>query len=149
MHNADFIQGKLMGGYFDVDKIYYHEDNQAYYGVTLSDQFYSFGAGAAWGWSWYPLKTMVLSLSLGLQIFPFNVPRTYQEGYKNYTLQGESFTLFDIQPWYWGGLGSVFEIKFILGEYFKKTLFPYSYMFLISTHRFNIKFFKSFLLLQE
>ncbi len=114
LRNGAFLQLKLIGGYFELDDISYHRID---YVISISDEFWTFGFGLAWGWAWYPYKKMVMNLSLGFQLFPMKSPSTITKDGQEYH-RGNTNLLLAIDPWYFGGPGSLIEIKFTMGGIF-------------------------------
>ena len=113
MRRGAFVQGKIMAGYFDFEKLYYYYPSDSRYGEYRSEQFSSFGFGAGVGW--YALlpkmKHGVFKIYIGYQLFPMYVPST-TESDRYGTLKVEN------NWWYINGPGSVVEIKFSMGGIF-------------------------------
>jgi len=113
MRKGNFIEVRLLAGYFDFENLcyYWKVDNRD--GEYASAQFWSYGIAAEFG------KTLVISknthftfsYSVGIQVFPINAPVTIQS--PNYgTLHVEKAW------WYVAGPGSVVHVTIAFGGIF-------------------------------
>jgi len=113
MRKSNFVEFRLLAGYYDFDKLFYYWKVDDRDGEYTTAQFWSYGFAAALG------RTLVISkhthftfsYSVGIQVFPLNAPRTMQSD--NYgTLYVENLW------WYITGPGSVVNVTIAFGGIF-------------------------------
>lgn len=109
---AGYAEIKPIIAYFDFYSLDYAMKYEPEYEKNVSTYFWTGGIGVAWGWLFFPHRSnFTVGLSLGLQIFPWNVPETITD---------ENGSTWEINKtwWYFGGPGGVFEFKFTIGGIF-------------------------------
>lgn len=109
-----FVEGKIPVGYFDFSQLIYGYRNTG--ALNFPQTFWTAGVGAAIGWLFRLGKTNhgMANLSLGLQYFPLNIPKTRQG-----IINGEKVSLGQNNEWWYvTGPGAVFEFKFTIGGIF-------------------------------
>ncbi len=113
MTNSFFVEGKVIGGYFDFSKLIYAYSVDNRYYESKNIEFSSFGFGAGIGFSRLLPRTRngFISVTVGYQYFPMQVPSTmWSDKYGTIGVQNNW--------WYIIGPGSFFEIKLIFGGIF-------------------------------
>lgn len=106
-----FLEGKLLWGYFDFYKLTYLVGYEDYNSYNINYDFQSMGFGVSIGTMIIPnLKSFDLNLSVGYQYFPAE--------FISYTDESGNVYPYDDSWWYWGGPGSMIEIKFTIGGIF-------------------------------
>jgi len=113
MKKGNFIEFKLLAGYYDFDKLYYYWKVDSRDREYISTQFWSYGIAAEFGRSLVISKNthFTFSYSFGIQVFLLNAPATIQS--TNYgTLHVENLW------WYIAGPGSVVNVTIAFGGIF-------------------------------
>ena len=112
MSNQSFVEGKLIGGYFDFKSLAYSRSGLGEDFIYIPVTFNSFGFGVNWGYEKISRnKHLVFGLSVGLQYFPMHVETIYID---------EHDVTWETDTWWWYGYGpgSLLEIKIYLGGIF-------------------------------
>jgi hypothetical protein len=116
--NGGFLEGKISWGYFDFEEINYfeassHDEEDAKF---FSETSNSLGGGVSFGWMIRLHQSpVIINLSLGVQYFPLNVPKT-----KQVKVDSWYFIKYEVDDLFWNmaGPGSQVEIKFMIGGIF-------------------------------
>ena len=107
-----FVEAKLPFGYFNFTSLpyTYHSGEDA---KNFPQDFWTVGAGFSLGMSFKLTKGSygIGNFSLGLQLFPMNVPSEITEEYDTHS---QTYTAYNTW-WYLTGPGAVVEMKFTMG----------------------------------
>jgi hypothetical protein len=107
-----FLEAKFPFGYFNFSTLpyTYHEGEDF---KNFPQDLWTIGAGISLGWSFKLTKGNhgIGNFSLGLQLFPMDVPSEITEEYDTYTQ-----TYYACEEWWYiNGPGAIVEMKFTMG----------------------------------
>lgn len=109
-----FVEGKLQMGYIYFSELPYHYNGNHYPVQNIHYSLWTGGFGASVGTKFHASK-IILTLILGYQYFPIQVPETVNMELSDGTI----LTLpTDTYWWYQGGPGCPFVFKFLIGGVF-------------------------------
>jgi len=113
MKKSNFIEFRLLAGYFDFDKLRYYWKVDRRDGEYTSAQFWSYGFAGVLGRSLVISKNthFTFSYSVGIQVFPLNAPGT---------MQSDNYGTLYVENWWWyiAGPGSVIHVTIAFGGIF-------------------------------
>jgi len=113
LRNGAYLEGKLITGYFDFNKIWYSLSYDSRYGASYQENFWSYGLGFGGGYYVFFSRSnhFVFNVYAGIQYLPMMVPnKKFNDNYGELNVSRGG--------WYFFGPGSAFEIKLIFSSIF-------------------------------